>query len=221
MTAAPSAPAPASPTPLVLPIGHYVGALYPTAGGALKYHEIRIGWSTFPLTDNEFHAWALTHGMPEEIAARPWTLDDARELSRRVGRSTPQAFDDVLRREYAVEVLPGSDDSVRFATQVRLRPLLAGIGNSAEAPLRYGLGLGGTQTVVSVDVLAYQMWTWAGVCDSLWHACRIYARAAEAVPQFGPEDQDPERVLARALPAVQVLIANGAAYLDEARDRDE
>lgn len=208
-------------TPLVLPIGHYVGALYPTPGGPLKYHEIRIGWSTFQLTESEFHAWALTHGMPEEVTARSWTLDDARELSRRAGRSTPDAFDEVLRREYAVQVLPGSEESVRFAKDCRLRPLLSGVGNTAAQPLRYGLGLGGTQMVVTVDVLAYQMWTWAGVCDSLWHACQIYARAAEAVPQFGPDDQDPERVLARALSSVQVLLANGAAYLDEARDRDE
>lgn len=208
--------------PLIFPVGHYVGAHFPGAGTDLDFHVLRIGWDIYRLEGNgQFGVWALAHGIPDPDGGRvpPWTrrtLGDA-ALAAGVG-SALTSLDELFGRDLVVEVAPGTAEAIEFARVVRLRSLLAGLGNTADDPVHYGIGVPGGQPVLRASILEYELWKWAHACDSLWHACHVLARAGQDVHSVDPQHTDPARVLDLVLPAVQNLIGHGVAYLDEARE---
>jgi hypothetical protein len=104
---------------------------------------------------------------------------------------------------------------VEFAQVCRTRSLLVGVGNTADEPQLYGIGPADDTPAIRVPALTYELWKWGHACDSLWHACQMFAVAEAAVD---PDQADPERVLGDVLAAAQVLLAHGAIYLDEARE---
>lgn len=198
--------------PLVFPIGHYVGMQHETG-----QHVVRVGWELYRLEGNEqFGVWALAHGVPEQGEPGPWTRPAVEGAARVAGIAGAEGIlDDLLERDLIIEVSPGADDAAEFARDTRLRPLLLGLGQLAADPRRYGIGLAAGKPLVAVPAFVYELWKWSPGWDSLWHACEIMARAGRDVPG---EDTDPARVLARCLPGVQLLIAHGAGYLDEASE---
>ncbi|MBM7790149.1 hypothetical protein [Tenggerimyces flavus] len=206
--------------PLVFPIGHYVGANYPFAGAELESHLLRIGWEIYPLGGNDqLGIWALAHGLPGEHDTAPWTLQAVGGAARMGGiPDATRVLDELIGKDLVVEVTPGTAGALEFAKVVRTRSLLSGIGNTRDEPSRYGIGLPGAQAVVNVPLFTYELWRWGHTCDSLWHVSEIFAQAGRRVVPADPDQSDPERVLARCLRAAQTLIANGAIYLDEARE---
>lgn len=205
--------------PLIVPIGHYVGVHVPRGDTDSLFHVVRIGWEIYKLEDaGQFAVWALGHGLPEPGGddTAPWTRSALVGAARASGiPNASDALADLIARDLLIEVTPGTAEAVEFAQVCRTRSLLVGIGNTLEEPHRYAIGPSENAPAARVSGFAYELWKWGHACDSLWHACHVFAAAGDA----GDADQsDPERVLTRCLAAIQVLIAGGAMYLDEARE---
>jgi hypothetical protein len=204
---------------LIVPIGHYVGAHVPRDDTESEFHVVRIGWEMYELEDaGQFALWALGHGLPEpgDDGTAPWTRSALVGATRASGiPNVGDALADLLARDLLIEVTPGTAEAVEFARVCRTRSLLVGLGNTLEDPLHYAIGASENTPVVRVSSFAYELWKWGHACDSLWQACHIFAAAGEP---DDPEESDPERVLTRCLAAIQVLLASGAIYLDEARE---
>ncbi len=206
--------------PLILPVGHYLGAHLPEPGAAADFHVVRIGWETYKLAgDEELAVWALAHGLPTNSSDEPspWTRSSI-EGAAGIGGipDVGSTLFDLISRDLLIEVMPGTQEAVEFAQVCRTRSLLVGLGNTADDPTRYALGISdSTPPVVEVPTIGYELWAWGHACESLWHACCVLAAAGD---QADPDQADPQRVLTRCLPAIQLLVASGAMYLDEARD---
>lgn len=206
--------------PLIFPIGHYLGHLRETSA-YVDVHVVRIGWETCALESAEQVAvWALAHGLcePGTGDAAPWTRATLEAAAR--AAAIPYARDkvnDLLSRDLLVEVTPGTPNAVEFAQACRTRSLLIGLGNTPAEPLAYRLAVDQNSAPIQVPPFAYELWKWGQACDSLWHACQIFAAAGDPAHA---DQVDPERVLSRCLTAIQVLLANGALYLDEAQEPD-
>jgi len=215
-------------SPLIFPIGHYVGGHYPRPDAELDCHVVRIGWETYRIEgDEQFAVWALAHGLPDSADPDPWTRPTLLGAARAAGvPRTDAVLHDLLDKDLVIEVTPGTEEAVEFAQVCRIRALQIGLGNTADDITRFAIGLADDHPLVSVPAFTYELWKWGHVCDSLWHACQVFAAATGggALPGAAPSDDaptveaDPERVLAQCLAATQALIAHGAAYLDEARE---
>jgi hypothetical protein len=207
--------------PLIFPIGHYLGSNYPADSLALDSHVLRVGWRLHRLElPEEFAVWALAHGLPEGSDMAPWTLAATEGAARAsgVGNAGP-ILQDLLAQDLIIEVDPDTDEATEFAQICRLRALHSGTGRLPGpdgAAERWGIGWAGVNPLVNVDAFTYELWKWAPVCNSIWHICEILAKA-----DGGDDPQTPRAMLSRTLPAIQVLVANGAAYLDEAREEWE
>lgn len=206
--------------PLIFPIGHYLGAHYPSVGAELDFHLLRIGWETYKLSGNEqLGVWALAHGLPEGHEMAPWTRPAVEGAARATGiPGAAHILEELIGKDLVIEASPGTAEAVEFARVCRIRSLLLGLGNTSEEPLLYGIGLAATKPVVKVPSFTYELWKWGHACDSLWHAVQIFAQAGRNTAPGDSDQTDPERILTRCLAATQVLVAHGAAYLDEARE---
>jgi hypothetical protein len=209
--------------PLIFPMGHYLGVNFPAAGSDADFHVVRIGWDVYKLRgDEEMAVWALAHGLPdaggEEMA--PWTRGAVEAAARAGGRrNVAGAIDELMAQDLLIEVMPGTQDAIEFASVCRTRSLLIGLGNTPEDPLHHGISASEYPSPVRVDGFTFELWKWGHACDSVWHACHVMAAAGDPAD---PDQVDPERVLDRCLRSVQMLLAYGAIYLDEAReDYDE
>ncbi len=205
--------------PLIVPIGHYLGAHVPAVGAEVDSHVVRVGWELYRLEPNEqFAIWALGHGLPESAggATSPWTRS-ALVGAARTARipNIDAALTDLLDRDLLIEVVPGTAEAVDFARVCRTRSLLVGLGNTPAEPSRFGIGVAEDAPTVAVPAFAYELWKWGHGYDSLWQACHGFAAGDD---DGYPDGSDPEQVLAECLAAIQLLLANGAIYLDEARD---
>ena len=204
--------------PLIFPVGHYLGEHHPGPGEAASHHDVRIGWQSIPLSDEEqFDVWSLAHGNPAWSEAREWTLADVWEAATNVGvRDPARVTAELLDSGALVEVERATDAMVDFASAYRLEPLLVGLGNGPSEPLDQ-IGVPGLLSAAKVAPRIYELWQWAHVWPDLWSACEGLAAVSAELGSDFPEESDPLRVLAFALDACQLLIGHGVAYLDAAR----
>jgi hypothetical protein len=205
--------------PLIFPMGHYLGVNFPATGADAEFHVVRIGWDIYRLRgDEQMAVWALAHGLPDADGTdvAPWTRG-AVEAAARVGgrRNVARAIAELLAQDLLIEITPGTQEAIDFARECRTRSLLIGLGNTADDPLHYGIAVTESAPVVRVDSFTFELWKWGHACDSVWHACHVMAAAGDPAD---PEQVDPQRVLNRCLGSMQMLLANGAIYLDEARE---
>jgi hypothetical protein len=210
----------------ILPVGHYVGARRPSPDAEPAFHLVRIGWEIYRLDGtDELAVWTLAHGIPDGIDGSPWTRPVVEAAARLLGIPRSGAIlDDLLGRELLVQIVPGTARAIEFAQAIRPRALLTGLGTHPDEPSLYGIGLPGVEPAAAVPGFAYELWKWGHTCDSLWHACQIFAASGRAISaddpeSTDPEPTDPEQVLDRCLSAIQLLLAHGVIYLDEAREQ--
>ncbi|MEO3744025.1 hypothetical protein [Plantactinospora sp. B5E13] len=204
-----------APGGLLLPVGHYLGAVYPGPGEPLAHHRLRIGDSVVRLfSEEEFGLWVLAHGLPGRPVDQPWTPSAlAESVRRRDGRDVTPLLHELLAEGALAVVTPGTEEAVAFARAHRFRSLLTGLGISPDDPGRFLLGLIG-QPLAVVDEPTYELWQWAPLHGNIWDVCRALVEI-DAEP--GGRPGDPHLVLGDVLGGLQALLANSAGYLDEAR----
>ncbi|MGH3737664.1 MAG: hypothetical protein ACRDT6_18940 [Micromonosporaceae bacterium] len=194
--------------PLVLPVGHYMGAFYPATDAPLKYRKVRLGVDVKQLSEEQFTLWALTHGMPHQSGRTRWTRAAVRELAR-----LPR-FDEVLDSLVAdglvAEVSPGAT-AVEFGRTHRLQPLMMGLGNSPDDPLRFSIGLLGVPPVAKVESFVFELWQWCRLGHDLMETAELFAKVEQEVNggQTGAE-----QLIGDITEQLHVLLAHNAAYLD-------
>jgi hypothetical protein len=190
----------------VFPVGHYIGERHPD-----QLHLVRLGPAHQTLTADEFGVWILAHGVTE---SRSWTVADVLALADRTELAgAPEA---VARLESvgALVQVP-AEGQVAFAEAHRLEPLLVGLGNSAEYPDTYAVGLPGNPPVAMLDSGSYELWQWAAVAPSLWQACEVRAKVGAGLG----DPTSAADLLDDVLGDLRPLLANSCAYLDVIRRR--
>lgn len=176
----------------VFPIGHYMGERHPSG-----LHYVRLGLEHQTMTADEFGVWVLSHqDSPQWSVAQVLTLAAEAQLP-----NAPESVERLL----SVGLLALASES--FTRTYRLEPLLVGIGNTAESPDVYRVGLPG-QDPATLTASGYELWQWSALAPSLWHTCEIRAKLSDGTPA-----DEVEGLLADLRP----LLANSCAYLDKAR----
>ncbi|SHN75388.1 hypothetical protein [Cryptosporangium aurantiacum] len=185
--------------PVLLPIGHSLGGAAEAAGAV---YRVRVGPDVVRMPENRFTIWALAHGSPGD---GPVTVDAVLGAAGLPdgGDLLAGLVDDGL----LALVGPGADDPVAFARTHRLEPLMLGLGNVADDPDTYEIGLPG-QPVARVGAVLYAVFSWGHLENTLWDACRV--AAADAPDELA----DPRRLLDALLDALPALLAPNAARLD-------
>lgn len=209
-----------SDEPLLLPIGHYLGALHDQPEPGRRVHRVRRGVEFLSLSDGEFLAWSLGTGAPERIAEGVrWTRRAAADYADSVGvgerpdvdvEATTEAL---LGSGMLVELRPDGDDAVEFASRHVLTPLMIGLGNTADAVDAYRIGFL-AQPLIAVPFPVYDVWQWSPMDTSLWATCERSARTAQRSGFDDPVFTDPAALLAVVLTDVHVLLSSGAAALN-------
>lgn len=206
--------------PLVVPIGHCAGAYYDVAGPAQAWEhtfQVRVGPDIVALTDQQFAVWGLAHGTPDRPADLAWDRTALLAAAERGGLPDAAAVLDFLLADHLVaEVAPGTEAAVDFARRYRLVPLLLGLGNTADEPGLYSVGLIG-QPLVSMSSTAYDLYQWAHLDPDLWVACEGAAATAVRVGIDEPTATDPHRLLDALLVSLHTLLGPNAVYLDTRR----
>jgi len=204
-------------SPLVFPVGHYMGPFHPSRNGPAKHHIVRVGWDTPKLPD-EAHVdiWALAHGLPTREDVR-WTRRAIIQAAEEAGMpDAPAILDNLAGLGLIAEVSPKTQQAHEFANSYRLQSLLIGLGNSPDDPLLDGIGLMGLAPMVKVRPRVFEIWQWAHLWPTVWAACEGLAYVAGQAEGSSPDAADPEKVLDLVLEAMRTLISANAAYLDVA-----
>lgn len=181
-------------------VGYPSGARYMWLG--LESVNIRVGDDELELaTDQAWLVWLAAHGKVDGL-----TVDDSEQticaMARDAGVPAPIfEVDDQQLRGMVVRSGIGPE-LFQFAATHRLEPLLCGLGNSADEPDRYVLGIDPENPLVDLSAEQYAVWRDAHLSASLLDA----ARAAEDTID-----------LRQYLRVVQHLSVRHAAYIDQVR----
>jgi hypothetical protein len=199
---------------LVLPIGHGLGVVH--SGGGEHVRQVRLGADLNDLDDEDFGLWSFAHGVSDPGTGRTPSCTGA---GLRAAAGETGALERLLRDGLLAEVAIGTPRAVEFASSHRLLPLALGLGNTAEQPGLYAVGLL-YQPVVFLSGPLYDLWQWAHVAPNLWAACRDTAEIAVTAGVGESGRAEPEQVLTGALGSLHELLAAGVACLDVADGRN-
>ncbi len=188
----------------VLPVGHDLGVFHVGDGVTPAVQQVRVGAEVVDLDAAHFAAWTAAHGVPSETGAVP--VVTAAGLRAEHG---DVVVGDLLRDRLLTAVEPAGE----FAAGHRLLPLAQGLGNSAEYPWMFSVGLL-YQPIAVMTGAMYDLWQWAELSPDLRSACAEAAGAAKEAGATEDEQTDPERMLAGAVSVLPQLLAARVACLD-------
>ncbi|WP_369139378.1 hypothetical protein [Modestobacter versicolor] len=197
-----------SPPLQVYPIGQLI-----RVRAAQDEFHVRVAAELQRLTSTDFSVWAMAHG-PADHVPRPWTV--AELAAQAAGIGLPDAPERLARLEQLGLVAlaaPGTASAVELARRVRMVPLVLGLGNSADNPDTYSVGLPGRPLAV-LSAAAYDLFEWATMETSLWRACEGAAATAARVGIDDPQASDPGALLTSLLADLHRLLTPNAVCLD-------
>lgn len=199
---------------LLFPIGHCIGAYYDLPESDDHFYQVRVGADVMRLDDHRFTLWGMAHATPGRPPDEPW---NRAALLAAAGRTAiegcEQIVDSLIADQLLVETTPGTDSAVDFARRFRLIPLMLGLGNTAEEPWIYSVGMIG-MPLVQMSAMAYDLFEWAHLDANLWLACEGAAATAKRVGIEDPLASDPVQLLNALLGTLHVMLSPNAAYLD-------
>lgn len=199
---------------LLIPIGHCIGAYYDLPTSADHFVQVRVGPDVHRLSDEQFAIWGLAHGTPDRDAEQPWGRQAVLDAAGRAGiAKSEQVLESLMTDHLLVETTPGTDSVVDFARRHRLIPLMLGLGNTAEEPWIYSVGMIGLP-IVQLSAMAYDLYEWAHMDANLWLACEGAAATAVRVGIEDPLATDPLDMLNALLGTLHFLLSPNAVYLD-------
>jgi hypothetical protein len=149
-------------TPIVVPLGQFFGTRYVADAHT---RDIRVGAELVRLDDPHFGAWALAHGLPDQVGERPWTRE---AVSDAAGRNVDDLVDSMIGLGVATEVDPSAGGL--FARSHRMGHRMLGLGNTAERPELFAIGLF-DRPMVHVTRDVYDLWDACQLAGNLWEAC--------------------------------------------------
>lgn len=199
---------------LVFPIGQCGGRIGAADAPEAQY-RVRIGTRTFTLPNDRFTGWVAGHGSPSLPDGAMWTLTAATHTLAAMGAADAAAVLDGLRADGLLDEVDLAD-AVGFAQRYRLAPLLLGLGDSAQAPGGYPIGLPDLP-MLALSRPLNAIWEWADTTADLWAACQRFAEAEREFDDHDPRMADPPRVLEDLLGELHGLLQGNAAYLDLAQ----
>jgi hypothetical protein len=192
----------------VYPVGQLI-----RVQAAVDHFDVRVGATLHSLTAAEFGVWAMAHG-PADHVPRPWTPAELAAQAATVHLpDAPQRLTELEQRGLVALAAPGTDSGRALAQRVRMVPLVLGLGNSAEAPDAYSVGLPGRALAV-LSAAAYDLFEWAHMETSLWRACEGAAATAARVGITDATATDPGALLGSLLGDLHRLLTPNAVYLD-------
>jgi hypothetical protein len=197
-----------SASPLVFPLGHYVGVRQSD-----ERHLIRVGFEHQSVSAGDFGLWVLAHG-PAEVGHGRWTTEQLYELAAAAGLSEPAAGTDRLVGQGVIALVPPELEQA-FVRAHRMQSLMVGLGNTADAPDVFRVGLPGMATPVTLDQSSYELWQWGGMVPDLWRSCEVRAAVAEKLDVR----VNPDELVGELIGDLRVLLAHSCAYLDVAQPR--
>ncbi len=197
-----------SPPLQVYPIGQLI-----RVRAAEDEFHVRVGAELRRLPSTDFSVWAMAHG-PADHVPRPWTVDELADQARAVGLTdAPDRLVHLLETGLVALAAPGTESGRALARRVRMVPLVLGLGNSAENPDAYSVGLPGRPLAV-LSAAAYDLFEWATMETSLWRACEGAAATAARVGLDDPQASDPQSLLTSLLSDLHRLLTPNAVCLD-------
>jgi hypothetical protein len=199
----------------LLPIGHYNGVKFRSAVQADHVQLVRVGSRFHELSDTQFGTWVSAHGRPDVLdPEESWTRAKARPMAEALAVSDfDAAVAGLIEMGLLVELSHELDEQRRFARTHRLTPTLTGLGNSADEPWHWRIGLF-NQPFLGVPLVVYETWQWSAMTASLWEACQATTQAATKSGSTDPENTDPDLVLTEFMSALHLLLSSSAAILD-------
>lgn len=202
-----TSPSPAA-APLVYPLGHYLGARHATGE-----FQVRLADRVHALDQADFSVWALTHGSPTRSPGA-WTADAVVSAAAGAGHGDARAALDRLSGQGLVRAaVPDGESGRELARAVRMIPLVLGLGQRADDPHAWSVGLVG-RPLVDMSATVYNLFSWAHLNANLWSACEAGADAGRREGLSEIADTDPGAMLAHLLGSLHTLLAPNAVYLD-------
>jgi hypothetical protein len=195
--------------PLLVPIGHDVGALFDREGG--RRQQVRMGTDLAGLTPAEYVVWLLAHGTDDSDRPTRSSVTTAAARLKPGIDHTAEIIDRLVHEGLLAEIDPAADSAVDFAQRHQLVPLLMGLGPDQNGLQTIGL-LG--QPIVQVSGPVYDVWAWSHLTPQLWIGCQDAAEVARRVGVTAPEETEAEGVLTGILRSVHGLLCVRAAYFD-------
>jgi hypothetical protein len=206
-------------TRLAIPVGQRIGAYHDSAEPDDHLYRIRVGTRVIRLPAADFRVWELAHGDPEWALDEPCTVARVVEAARAEGLDdAPTAIAMLVASDVLTTVGDGFEDRLEFGRRHRLVPTMLGLGNSAEEPAAFAIGLVGTP-FVRVSALLYDLYEWGHLDASLWLACENTASVNRRLRVADEVATRSDLLLGAVVEQVHAAyLASGAAYLDRGRD---
>ena len=200
----------------LFPVGHLVDAWRDGVDGPPHTWLVRVRAELLQLDAARFAVWAQAHSPVGHPVGTPWTRADV--VRAVAGRDVPaaaaeRAVDDLLARRALAEVADGDAERRSFLTAHSLLPLVIGLGNTAERPTVFALGLP-QQTLVTGPRVLYDLVGHCPAQPSMWAACQASARDAVALDVPLAEVRDPDRTAELLVANLHALLAPHAVRLD-------
>ena len=201
----------------LFPVGHLVDVWRDGVDGPPRTWLVRVRSELLQLDAARFAVWAQAHSRVGHPVGTPWTRADV-VAAAVAGRDLPaataeRAVDDLLARRALAEVADGDDERRRFLTAHSLLPLVIGLGNTAERPTVFALGLP-QQTLVTGPRALHDLVGHSPGHSSMWAACRAAARDAVALDVPLDVIRDPDRTAGLLVDNLHALLAPHAVRLD-------
>ncbi|GAA3768605.1 hypothetical protein GCM10022225_63970 [Plantactinospora mayteni] len=168
------------------------------------------------LTENEVFAWGVAHGLPRPSPTDvPWTRAVLLEAlpNHEYSFGLDRTLDVLIGKGLLAEIDPQSEAAVDFARRHNIFPTLMGLGNSAEHPESWGIGLPGAP-IVEVTGPLFLMWHQAHLDDNLWAACSRFGDSDLADGSEDGRGTEPRAILAALLDGLRPLLTVNAVRID-------
>lgn len=198
---------------MVLPVGHVLGSFFTDEHAEIPESvDIRLGDELSSIPSAAYAVWAMAHGEPGTSSGmtRATTLAAAAQLVDEPDRW----FDQLTARSLLVELPDTPQARRRFARSHRMLPLALGLGNSAEHPDRFTVGMV-SFPAITLPASAFLVWMFGHHYPSLWQTCENVVSTTQLM--IGTE-VDPAAVLADVVALLPPLLAYGCACLDRRTD---
>lgn len=200
---------------VLLPVGHLLGPFFATADADLPESvDIRLGRDVAPLPPDVYVVWAAAHGEPERVAKAPMTRSGLVSAVKDAVTEPTRYIDELLGRGLLVRLPQTFNDRRAFARSHRVLPLALGLGNSAEQPEAFTVGMVSSPALL-LSASVFMPWMFGYQYPTLWQVCENVALTSN---QTLGNKVRPDELLADMVKLLPLLVSTGCAYTDRRSD---